>query len=141
MIGGRCVILQLALWCASRYTPSIAGAQAAIMVRKCIKCKVKASYHGLLDDGKILWCGACAPAGSVDMVSKKCEDCGLRQPSFGLASEGKKKRWCGSCAGQHEGSISVIGKKCEVRPAPPAAWRACCRRSNAAVLFTCRTAK
>ena len=34
-----------------------------------------------------------------------CEGCGLKQPNYGLASEGKK-RWCAGC-GAVEGAVSL----------------------------------
>ena len=37
---------------------------------------------------------------------KKCEDCQLKQPSFGLPAEGKK-RWCSGCAKGHAGAVDV----------------------------------
>jgi hypothetical protein len=48
----------------------------------------------------------------VNIGSKKCEGCGLKQPSFGLPAEGKK-RWCGGCAKGHKGAVNVGSKKCE----------------------------
>ena len=49
---------------------------------------------------KAQWCSGCAKAhaGAVNVVSKKCEGCGLKHPSFGLSSDVKKKRWCAGCA-------------------------------------------
>ena len=48
------------------------------------------------------WCAEHAKgrADLVDIRSKKCEDCEVKEPSFGLAgADGKgKKRWCGGCA-------------------------------------------
>ena len=46
------------------------------------------------------WCAGCAKAhaGAEDVVSKKCEGCGLKMASFGLLSEGKRRRWCLGCA-------------------------------------------
>jgi hypothetical protein len=46
----------------------------------------------------------------VDLNSKKCEDCSLKLPSFGLPAEGKK-RWCAGCAKAHAGAVSVNRKK------------------------------
>ena len=43
---------------------------------------------------------------------KMCEGCGLKQPSYGLASEGKV-RWCLGC-GVAEGAVLVRKQKmCE----------------------------
>ena len=36
-----------------------------------------------------------------------CEDCGLVQPTFGFAVEGKKKRWCSGCSKAHAGAVSL----------------------------------
>ena len=49
----------------------------------------------------------------MDVVSKKCEGCGLKQPMFGLPGEGKKRRWCSGCAKGHAGAVDVVSKKCE----------------------------
>ena len=38
-----------------------------------------------------------------------CEGCGLKQPSYGLASEGKA-RWCAGC-GKAEGAVYLPQKK------------------------------
>jgi hypothetical protein len=45
-------------------------------------------------------------------TKRKCEDCGLVQPNFGLPSEGEKKRWCGPCAKGHTGAVLLL-PKCE----------------------------
>ena len=45
--------------------------------------------------------------------SKKCEDCGLKQPTFGLPAEGGRKRWCGGCAKGHAGAAAVGRTMCE----------------------------
>ena len=37
---------------------------------------------------------------------KKCEDCQLKQPSFGLPAEGRT-RWCSGCAKAHAGAEDV----------------------------------
>ena len=45
--------------------------------------------------------GAKAHVGAVNdnnTTYKKCEGWGLKQASFGLPGEGKKRRWCGGCA-------------------------------------------
>ena len=42
---------------------------------------------------------------------RMCEDCGGKQPSFGLPTD-RKKRWCGRCGKKH-GAIDVVSKKCE----------------------------
>jgi hypothetical protein len=41
-----------------------------------------------------------------------CEGCGLKQCSFGLPAE-KKKRWCSGCAKGHEGAVNLHSKLCE----------------------------
>jgi hypothetical protein len=38
-------------------------------------------------------------------LKKMCEGCGLKQPGYGLASEGKK-RWCAGC-GKAEGAVNI----------------------------------
>jgi hypothetical protein len=44
---------------------------------------------------------------------RKCEDCGLKWPSFGLPVEGKKW-WCAGCAKAHVGAKSLgANKMCE----------------------------
>ena len=35
-----------------------------------------------------------------------CEDCHLKEPSFGLPDQ-KNRRWCHQCAQQHEGAVSL----------------------------------
>jgi hypothetical protein len=62
---------------------------------------------------------ATAHVGAMNTVStknlkgrKRCEDCQLKAPSFGLRSEGKE-RWCSGCAKAHEGSVNVKHKMCE----------------------------
>ena len=35
-------------------------------------------------------------------MPKRCEDCALKVPNFGLPAEGRK-RWCGGCAKAHAG--------------------------------------
>jgi hypothetical protein len=50
--------------------------------------------------------------GAVNVVTKKCEECQLKQPSFGLLAEGKT-RWCSGCAKGHVGAVDVVTKKCE----------------------------
>jgi hypothetical protein len=42
-----------------------------------------------------------------DINTKKCEDCQLKAPSFGLPAEGKA-RWCGGCAKAHTGAVDVV---------------------------------
>jgi hypothetical protein len=48
----------------------------------------------------------------MDVVNKKCEDCQLKQPSFGLPAD-RKKRWCGVCAKGHAGVVNVVMRMCE----------------------------
>ena len=44
---------------------------------------------------------------------KMCEDCGLKQPSYGLPSDGKK-RWCAGCGKGHKGAQYMQKQKmCE----------------------------
>jgi hypothetical protein len=49
----------------------------------------------------------------VNLIHKKCEGCGLKQPNFGLPAEGKKRRWCAGCAKGHAGAVDVRNNKCE----------------------------
>jgi len=42
---------------------------------------------------------------------KHCEDCGLKQPCFGLPTD-RKSRWCGGCAKEHAGAVNVVTKHC-----------------------------
>ena len=51
----------------------------------------------------------------MNVQSKMCDDCQLKQPSFGLPAEGKA-RWCSGCAKGHAGAEDVLtshSKKCE----------------------------
>jgi hypothetical protein len=50
--------------------------------------------------------------GAVNVLNKKCEDCGLIVAGFGLPSDGKK-RWCSGCANGHGGAVDFANKKCE----------------------------
>ena len=49
-------------------------------------------------EGKKRWCSGCAKghAGAVGVKAKQCEGCQLKQPTFGLPAEGKKRRCFGS---------------------------------------------
>jgi hypothetical protein len=49
---------------------------------------------------------------AVDVRSKMCEDCGVKQPSFGLLSE-RTKPWCSGCAKGHAGVVDARSKMCE----------------------------
>jgi hypothetical protein len=53
-----------------------------------------------------------ARVGAVDVVHKKCEDCGFNRPSVGLATKGKI-RWCAGCAKAHVGAVDVANKMCD----------------------------
>jgi hypothetical protein len=50
--------------------------------------------------------------------NKKCEGCEKKDPpvtrtaTFGLSKD-RVRRWCGGCAGDHEGAIDIVSKKCE----------------------------
>ena len=39
-------------------------------------------------------------------MPRRCEDCALKAPNFGLLAEGKK-RWCAGCAKAHAGAQSM----------------------------------
>ena len=56
----------------------------------------------------------------MDVITKKCEGCQLKVPSFGLPSEGKK-RWCGACAKGHMGAVNST--KHRAPKATNAGWR------------------
>ena len=75
---------------------------------------MKRPRFGLLAGGKARWCSGCGKGhdGAVDLVGKKCEDCGLKKAGFGLPADGKK-RWCGGCAKVHAGAADLAKKKCE----------------------------
>jgi hypothetical protein len=47
-----------------------------------------------------------ARGGGGQEVHKKCEGCRLKQPSFGLPSEGMT-RWCAGCAKGHVGAETL----------------------------------
>ena len=49
---------------------------------------------------------ASAVAGVGRRQRPPCEDCHLKDPSFGLPDQ-KKRRWCHQCAQQHEGAVSL----------------------------------
>jgi hypothetical protein len=53
---------------------------------------------------------ACADPAAAN---KKCEDCQLKVPSFGLPAEGKK-RWCSGCAKAHAGAVAADSWKSSV---------------------------
>ena len=75
---------------------------------------MKRPRFGLLAGGKARWCSGCGKGhdGAVDLVGKKCEDCGLKQPRLGLPSEGKL-RWCVGCGKLHLGAVNLADMKCE----------------------------
>ena len=69
-------------------------------------------------------------------MPRRCEDCALKAPNFGLLAEGKK-RWCAGCAKAHAGTQNIKRRrKCE-DCARCGAWRrvlgsggaACVRRA------------
>ena len=51
----------------------------------------------------------------MDVVTKKCDGCQLKVPSYGLPSEGKKNRWCSGCAKGHAGAdlirVEAVGQR------------------------------
>ena len=49
---------------------------------------------------------------AVDVRSKMCEGCGVKQSSFGLLSE-RTKPWCSGCAKGHAGAVDARSKMCE----------------------------
>jgi hypothetical protein len=52
----------------------------------------------------------------VNVKSKKCEDCGPKQPNFGLPAEGKKQ-WCAGCAKGHVGAVDLRDKRRNIKRA------------------------
>ena len=48
--------------------------------------------------------------GSVPVGRPLCADCGLKQPSFGLPTDGKVS-WCSHCAKQHPGAVDVVNNR------------------------------
>ena len=47
-------------------------------------------------------------------MTKKCEDCNQKQPSYGVPGEKPKRRWCGDCAPKHPGAERISpNPKCE----------------------------
>jgi hypothetical protein len=54
--------------------------------------------------------------GAVNVKSKKCEDCGPKQPNFGLPAEGKKQ-WCAGCAKGHVGAVDLRDKRRNIKRA------------------------
>jgi hypothetical protein len=65
-------------------------------------------------------CAVNHPSSKKYYNPKKCEDCQIKVPHFGLLIEGPthaiskgKARWCGLCAKAHEGAIDVGRRKCE----------------------------
>ena len=115
--------------------------QRSLTTRMCEDCGLKQPSLGLPSDPKKKrWCSGCAKVstsslfiistaiasdsahlasgcakghpGSVSFDNRKCEDCKLLIPSFGLPSEGKP-RWCAACAKAHAGADDVTNKRCE----------------------------
>jgi hypothetical protein len=41
-----------------------------------------------------------------------CEECGLKQPNFGLLAEGRR-RWCSGCAKPHAAAVDLTNRRCE----------------------------
>ena len=95
--------------------------------KMCEGCGLKQANYGLASEAKRRWCAGCMKAkeavplatdphaqaaGSTRGVarSKECEDCELKPPRFGLASEGRK-RWCAGCVKAHPGALLVVQKK------------------------------
>ena len=77
----------------------------------CEKCGQKWATFGLPSSNvkkRRRWCQSCAKhiAGAVDVTHKMCEDCSVKQASFGFES----KRWCHGCAKSHAGATRVCAK-------------------------------
>ena len=58
----------------------------------------------------------------MDVSKKRCTDCKLRVPTFGLIEEGKVQ-WCAGCAKAHHGAHNLIRKMCEVSSNGPQSGR------------------
>jgi hypothetical protein len=57
------------------------------------------------------WCGACAEqhTGATSLrekAHKMCEECGLKQPSYGHPAD-QVMRWCAPCAKHQAGAVSL----------------------------------
>ena len=59
-----------------------------------------------------LRCHGCSQKhpGAENVVSKRCEECKNKQPSYGMPSD-NKQRWCQPCSTKHPGAINLVGKK------------------------------
>ena len=111
----------------------------------CEDCATKNATYGLLSDGVMRWCHACAKVdgkhpGACNLRTKRCEDCSGVGAVYGdaLASEAghscvtvplswsaaeKRKRWCKPCAAAHEGAILLVPmKKCADCGLKKATW-------------------
>jgi hypothetical protein len=94
----------------------------------CEGCGLEHQEYGLASEGKKRWCSGCGEIKSEEGALQKlceeerknavrerknmCEGCGLKQPNYGLASEGKR-RWCTGC-GRAEGAVLIQKPKmCE----------------------------
>ena len=67
----------------------------------CEDCHLKQRpTYGLPSEWRRRWCATCAKAhaGARDLTSRLRKDCGLKQPIFGIPSEGRQRRWCAACA-------------------------------------------
>ena len=100
----------------------------------CEDCHLKDPSFGMPAERRRRWCHSCSAhhpgavslknradrpmgrravgraASAVAGVGRRqrppCEDCHLKDPSFGLPDQ-KKRRWCHQCAQQHEGAVSL----------------------------------
>jgi hypothetical protein len=59
--------------------------------------------------------------GRAPSKSSLCEDCGLKQPNFGLLAEGKRC-WCAGCAKQQPLAVDLTNKRCEDCQRKVATW-------------------
>jgi hypothetical protein len=82
---------------------------------KCEDCNKGTPSYGLPGAGeKARWCKLCADKShpkAANIVSKRCEDCGVKSAGFSLQGE-RKRRWCGACAKSHPGTVPH-GKLCD----------------------------
>jgi hypothetical protein len=117
-------------WCADCGSGHAGAVDLSIELgRLCRGCQVVAASFAVPPETKPVWCMGCAKThapGAVNVQSKKCEDCLVRQASFAIPTAvrteenkyqdiGIKKRWCGSCARAHPGASQRV-PRCHSAP-------------------------
>jgi hypothetical protein len=80
------------------------------MPTNCVVCQVTRPCFAPVNDPVGLRCGGCRVKGDVDVVSRKCETCNEKNPSF--APAGGRAVRCNDC--RVEGDVNVVSKKCIV---------------------------